>query len=73
MLLDDESDEVDRTGPAADQRATTYIVNIKSLEEPFVSGTYKSSVVSIDHNQYIAKGFTYQSNYGESYISVTCC
>ncbi|KAF8545091.1 hypothetical protein BDD12DRAFT_915108 [Trichophaea hybrida] len=63
LLLDDELDEVYKAGKAFDQHATTYILNIKSLEKPFVSGYYKSAEVSIDHNQYIAKGFTYQSNY----------
>jgi hypothetical protein len=65
LLLDDEQDETNRAGAAADQKATTYIWNIRSLEKPFQTGVYKSKVTSIDHNQYIAKGFSYQSNYGQ--------
>ena len=61
--MDDEYDEVRKKGPAADQHATTYIWNITSLENPIQSGLYKSSVISIDHNQYINKGYSYQSNY----------
>ncbi|KAF9044918.1 hypothetical protein BJ165DRAFT_1594125 [Panaeolus papilionaceus] len=64
LLLDDEYDEVDKEGAAADQRATTYIWDIKSLAKPILSGTYKSNRISIDHNQYINKFFAYQSQYG---------
>ncbi len=64
LIQDDELDEVEKAGAAADGRAVTYIWNITSLEKPIMSGTYKSSQVSIDHNQYIAGGYAYQSNYG---------
>ncbi|KAH0605170.1 uncharacterized protein H6S33_005152 [Morchella sextelata] len=64
LLMDDELDEQKKAGAAADQRATTYIWNIANLEKPILTGTYKSDVVSIDHNQYVHKGFSYQSNYG---------
>ncbi|PWW72324.1 hypothetical protein C7212DRAFT_302097 [Tuber magnatum] len=64
LLLDDELDEVRRVGPAADQHATTYIWDISNLEKPIQSGIYKSEAISIDHNQYVHKGYTYQSNYG---------
>jgi len=64
LLLDDEYDEVRRVGPAADQHATTYIWDISNLEAPLQTGIYKSKAISIDHNQYIDKGYSYQSNYG---------
>ncbi|KAF9055659.1 hypothetical protein BJ165DRAFT_435236 [Panaeolus papilionaceus] len=64
LLMDDEFDEVDRLGAAADQRATTLIWDIHSLEGPKLTGTYKSSVISIDHNQYVKNMFSYQANYG---------
>ncbi|PFH54506.1 hypothetical protein AMATHDRAFT_72294 [Amanita thiersii Skay4041] len=64
LLLDDEFDEYDKNGAAADQRATTYIWNIASLESPVLTGYHKSDIVSIDHNQYINNMFSYQSNYG---------
>ncbi|KAH6906445.1 hypothetical protein BKA70DRAFT_409022 [Coprinopsis sp. MPI-PUGE-AT-0042] len=64
LLLDDEYDEYDRTGAAADQRATTYIWNISSLEAPVLSGNFKSPSIAIDHNQYIKNYFSYQAQYG---------
>jgi hypothetical protein len=36
----------------------------RSLEKPLLTGSFKSDVVSIDHNQYIKNLFSYQSNYG---------
>lgn len=64
LLLDDELDEQEKAGPAADQHTTTYIVDIQDLANPIFRGVYKSPQVSIDHNQYIYDGISYQSNYG---------
>ncbi|KXJ88959.1 hypothetical protein Micbo1qcDRAFT_137482 [Microdochium bolleyi] len=64
LLLDDELDEQEGTGPAADQRTTTYIVDIQDLAFPVFRGVYKSPQKSIDHNQYIIDGVSYQANYG---------
>jgi choice-of-anchor B domain-containing protein len=64
LLLDDEYDEVNEAGLAADGNPITYIWNIKSLASPKQTGYYKSSAHSIDHNQYVHDGFAYQSNYG---------
>ena len=64
LLLDDEFDEVERTGPAYGQKAVTYIADISNLTSPIFTGYYKSSVSTIDHNQYVVDGFAYQSNYG---------
>ncbi|KAK0115090.1 hypothetical protein ONS96_013560 [Cadophora gregata f. sp. sojae] len=63
LLLDDELDEQNRAGPAADGFPVTYIWDIQSLEQPKQTGYYKSSVRSIDHNQYVVNGYSYQSNY----------
>ncbi|KAJ6198518.1 hypothetical protein J3E72DRAFT_439138 [Bipolaris maydis] len=70
LVMDDELDEgqidPNRTAPdspARDGRAVTYIVSIEDLEKPFVSGLYKTSVRSVDHNQYVYDGLSYQSNY----------
>ncbi|PVH78320.1 hypothetical protein DL98DRAFT_635748 [Cadophora sp. DSE1049] len=63
LLLDDELDEEDRAGPAADGFPVTYIWDIRELEKPKQTGYYKSSVRSIDHNQYVLDGYSYQSNY----------
>lgn len=64
LLLDDELDEVNGKGAAADGYATTYIWDISNLERPVQTGIYKSSNYGPDHNQYIANGRSYQSNYG---------
>ncbi|KAF2492267.1 hypothetical protein BU16DRAFT_108595 [Lophium mytilinum] len=64
LLMDDEYDEFDRAEPAADGHPVTYIWNIANLTAPVQTGYYKSSAYSIDHNQYIKDGVSYQSNYG---------
>lgn len=70
IVMDDELDEgqidPNRTAidsPAKDGFAVTYIIDIQSLEAPFVSGLYKTTVRSVDHNQYVYDGLSYQSNY----------
>jgi choice-of-anchor B domain-containing protein len=64
VLLDDELDEQEQNGPAQDQHTTTYIVDVQDLEYPVFRGVYKSPQRSIDHNQYIIDGLSYQANYG---------
>ncbi|KAJ9656696.1 hypothetical protein H2201_008455, partial [Coniosporium apollinis] len=64
LLLDDEPDEMDGTGAAANGRTTTYIFNITNLAAPVNTGLYQSPVKAIDHNQYVIDGLSYQSNYG---------
>ncbi|RBQ86437.1 hypothetical protein VDGD_08047 [Verticillium dahliae] len=70
LILDDEYDEVGRTGPhvgpAIDGYPVTYIWDISDLEAPKQTGLYKGTVRSVDHNQYVNKydGLVYQSNYG---------
>ncbi|KAH8151813.1 uncharacterized protein LAJ45_03804 [Morchella importuna] len=64
LIMDDEYDEYDAVGPAADGFPVTYIWDIKDLTAPKQTGYYKSGQVSIDHNQYVANGKAYQSNYG---------
>ena len=64
LLLDDEFDEQLAAGPAAEQKAITYIVDVRNLTSPVFTGYYKSAVTAIDHNQYVIDGFSYQSNYG---------
>ncbi|CCX16302.1 hypothetical protein FPQ18DRAFT_316951 [Pyronema domesticum] len=63
LILDDEYDEYDKAGIAAEGFPITYIWDIKSLRAPKLTGYYKSGQKSIDHNQYIANGLSYQSNY----------
>lgn len=64
LVLDDELDEEDKAGPAADGFPVTFIWDIKSLASPKQTGYFKTSVRGIDHNQYIIDGISYQSNYG---------
>lgn len=64
LLLDDELDEMDHTGVAANNHTTTYIWDISTLADPQNTGYYQSPAKSIDHNQYIINGLSYQSNYG---------
>ncbi|KJX93656.1 hypothetical protein TI39_contig4278g00004 [Zymoseptoria brevis] len=64
LILDDEIDEEERSGPAADQFPVSYIFDITDLEKPVNTGFYKTKVKGIDHNQYIYDGLAYQSNYG---------
>ncbi|KFY55623.1 hypothetical protein V496_06945 [Pseudogymnoascus sp. VKM F-4515 (FW-2607)] len=63
LLLDDELDEKDGTGEAANGHTTTYIFDVSTLAKPAYKGLYQSPVKSIDHNQYIIDGLSYQSNY----------
>jgi choice-of-anchor B domain-containing protein len=64
LVLDDEYDEYRKSGPASDGKATTYFWDIRDLQKPKQTGYFKSSVVSVDHNQFVHNGFAYQSNYG---------
>ena len=64
LLLDDELDEQKKAGPASNQHTTTYIVDVSNLEKPLFTGTYQSPAISIDHNQYVVDGLSYQANYG---------
>lgn len=64
LILDDELDEVDAVGPAADGRPVTYIWDVRSLANPKQTGYYKAKNTGIDHNQYVHDGKSFQSNYG---------
>jgi len=65
LIMDDEYDEYDKVQPAANGRPVTYIWDIRNLEAPKQTGYYKSTTsYSVDHNQYVVNGFSYQSNYG---------
>jgi choice-of-anchor B domain-containing protein len=64
LITDDEYDEVDKSGLAADGYPISYIWDISSLEAPKQTGHYKGLRKGIDHNQFVKDGFSYQSNYG---------
>ena len=64
LFMDDEYDEVDRQGPAADGYPVTYIWDIQKLDQPKQVGLFKATDVGIDHNLYVNGNHIYQSNYG---------
>ncbi|KAK8868445.1 hypothetical protein PGQ11_007023 [Apiospora arundinis] len=64
LFMDDEYDEEDSAGPAADGYPVTYIWDIRSLENPKQTGLFKGTVRGIDHNQYVVGDLIFQSNYG---------
>ncbi|KAH6613533.1 hypothetical protein B0J18DRAFT_473183 [Chaetomium sp. MPI-SDFR-AT-0129] len=63
LITDDEYDEYNKSGLAADGYPISYIWDISSLEAPKQTGHYKGLRKGIDHNQFVRDGFTYQSNY----------
>lgn len=64
LFMDDEYDEDEFAGPAADGYPVTYIWDIRSLENPKQTGLFKGTVKGIDHNQYVVGDLLFQSNYG---------
>ncbi|EXF75539.1 hypothetical protein CFIO01_06275 [Colletotrichum fioriniae PJ7] len=64
LFMDDEYDEDDLAGPAADGYPVTYIWDIRSLDSPKQTGLFKHTVKGIDHNQYVVGDLLVQSNYG---------
>ena len=64
LLMDDELDEEEGSGPGGDGFPVTFIWDVSNLEAPKQTGYFKSSVRGIDHNQYVVGDFSYQSNYG---------
>jgi len=67
LLLDDEYDEYDKVGPGIPGNPITYIWDISSLRKPKQTGLYRSGAKGVDHNQYVANGRAYQSNYGTGF------
>lgn len=61
LLMGDELHER-MPGPKAGHTAT-YIVDVKDLTKPVVTGIYHSPHKAIDHNLYVIDGLAYMSNY----------
>jgi choice-of-anchor B domain-containing protein len=61
LLLDDELDEY--SGTSGTSKTTTYIFDVAVLTKPKYVGKWLAPVSSIDHNQYVVDGLSYQSNY----------
>lgn len=64
LIMNDELDEEERVGNAADGVPVTYIWDIRDLENPKQTGYYKHKVTGIDHNLYVNDGLATLSNYG---------
>ncbi|KAJ4286858.1 hypothetical protein N0V88_007870 [Collariella sp. IMI 366227] len=64
LVADDELDELRAAGPATSGYPITYFWDIRSLENPKQTGTFRSPGHGIDHNQFVVNGFAYQSHYG---------
>jgi choice-of-anchor B domain-containing protein len=61
VLLDDELDEM--YNGEENGRTKTHIFDISSLENPVYTGSHFAVTPSIDHNQYVVDGLSYQANY----------
>lgn len=64
LVLDDELDEQDSAGAGSQQFPITYFWDISSLEAPVLTGYFRNEYAqSVDHNQFVIDGNSYQSNY----------
>ncbi|CAE7362793.1 100639221, partial [Symbiodinium microadriaticum] len=61
LMLDDELDE--QKTESLDGHTRTMIWDVSKLDTPKLIGNFYSSEQSIDHNQYIHNGWSWQSNY----------
>lgn len=62
FIIDDELDELDR-GNGVPDFTRTYVMDMSDLDNPEFTGHHNADGASIDHNQYIVDGHTYQANY----------
>ena len=62
IISDDELDEADAVGPAADGRPVSYLWDITDLENPKQTGYYKAKFKGIDHNQRVKGKYVYQAD-----------
>ena len=58
FLFDDELDELVWAVPT-----TTFVLDLADLDAPALVGQHVHDTTAIDHNQYVAGGRVYQSNY----------
>lgn len=65
ILFNDELDEVEQVGDAADGIPITHIMDLSDLKHPKYTGFFKNTDhKAVDHNLYIENGVMFQSNYG---------
>lgn len=60
LYVDDELDENNSGGT---MNTRSLIFNVEDPANAFYVGTFTSGLPSIDHNQYVVDGFTFQANY----------
>lgn len=58
FVHDDEFDEI-----GSGHNTRTYTWDVSDLDAPVLAGHWDAAGPSIDHNQYVKDGFTYQANY----------
>jgi choice-of-anchor B domain-containing protein len=58
FIQDDEFDEIDNG-----HNTRTYTWDVSDLDAPVLTGHWDAGGKSIDHNQYVRGGYTYQANY----------
>lgn len=58
FIHDDEFDEI-----SSGHNTRTYTWDVADLDNAVLAGSWDAAGVSIDHNQYVKSGFTYQANY----------
>jgi len=58
LLVGDELDE-----KTLGIKTTTYVLNVKNLEDPKIAGPHVHETDAIDHNMYVKGGYVYQANY----------
>ena len=58
FLVDDELDELDFL-----HNTRTYTWDVSDLDDPVLEGFFEANGPSIDHNQYVEDGYTFQANY----------
>lgn len=56
-------DELDETNAGGTLNTRSLIFNVEDPANAFYVGTFTSGLPSIDHNQYVVDGFTFQANY----------
>ena len=61
LLLNDELDEEENA--ELDGHTRSMIWDVTKLDQPTLVGNFYSSEKAIDHNEYIHKGVSWQSNY----------
>lgn len=63
FVVDDELDEMDINNNGTPANTRTYVFDLTDLDAPSYKGFHQAAGASIDHNQYVVDGHTFQANY----------